>query len=621
MRGYAGKFLEVDLSNENFKDVTLDEQILKQYIGGRGLAAKILWDRLGDRWETIDPLGPENLLLILTGPLTGFVPGARICISGKSPQCNGIVGSTISCEFPIELKCVGYDGLIITGKATKPSYIFITDSGAEIKDASRFWGKRGEETLKILIKEGREELETKNPKYGEWKEPSALYIGPGGENKSRMAHVSAKRSHAAGFGGYGSVMGSKNLKAISVKGIGPLPDVADMEKMDKLRNEVLESNFIMSTFRWWGMGGDVYDVGNLGSREPIRNWQEEWHDIRSLGINRIEERLYVKRYWGDFGCPTTCMRISMSKTGPFKGAITSGPLYEMQACVGVNLGIFTPEEICYMVALMDGLGLCGIQTGNILGFVGELYERGILTKTDLDSIEPTWGNVKAFADLAQKIAAREGIGDLLAEGTYRAALKIKEKKGVDVTQYAITYKGTAPGAHGPRSGTWMKDISYPCSVQPGDHCSSAALPVNTETTEFNTMLADSGVFCLVNTPENVFEFIEAVTGWKITPDEWFGTMARRILHLQRAALIIGGPDVRWDPTVDDDNPPRFYDSLPSGPYAGSKLDKKAFQESKRQYYEAVGWDENGIPSVEELKHLGLEKVAKKIEKMGLYKNL
>jgi len=141
MRGYAGKFLEVDLSTGNVKNVTFNENILRQFIGGRGLATKILWDRLGARWETIDPLGPENILLVLTGPLTGFFPGSRICISGKSPQSNGVVGSTIAGEFPIELKCAGYDGLIITGKAAKPSYLFIADSEIEINDASHVWGK------------------------------------------------------------------------------------------------------------------------------------------------------------------------------------------------------------------------------------------------------------------------------------------------------------------------------------------------------------------------------------------------------------------------------------------------------------------------------------------------
>ncbi|MFQ6053358.1 MAG: aldehyde ferredoxin oxidoreductase N-terminal domain-containing protein [Candidatus Bathyarchaeia archaeon] len=140
MRGYAGKFLEVDLSDETVKEVRFPDQILRDYIGGRGLAAKLLWDRLGERWETVDPLGPENILTIFTGPLTGYYPGARLCVSGKSPQCNGIVGSTIGCELPIELRCAGVDGLIVSGRAEKPVYLWVSDEGAEIRDASALWG-------------------------------------------------------------------------------------------------------------------------------------------------------------------------------------------------------------------------------------------------------------------------------------------------------------------------------------------------------------------------------------------------------------------------------------------------------------------------------------------------
>ena len=144
MRGYAGKFLEINLSEENVKEVRFSDDILRNYIGGRGLAAKILWDRLGRRWEEIDPLGPENILLVLTGPLTGYFPGTKVCISGKSPQSNGVIGSTVAGEFGVDLKCAGYDGLIIAGKAEKPSYIFICDSQIEIKDEHRYGAKKRE---------------------------------------------------------------------------------------------------------------------------------------------------------------------------------------------------------------------------------------------------------------------------------------------------------------------------------------------------------------------------------------------------------------------------------------------------------------------------------------------
>ena len=148
--GYAGKFLEVNLSTESIKETTFDDDIMKDYVGGRGLATKILWDRLGSKWETIDPLEQENILLFLTGPLTGYFPGGRISVSGKSPQSNGVVGSTVGGEFGVELRCAGYDGIIVTGKAKRPCYLFVKDSDVEIKDASHIWGKDAKQLVRML---------------------------------------------------------------------------------------------------------------------------------------------------------------------------------------------------------------------------------------------------------------------------------------------------------------------------------------------------------------------------------------------------------------------------------------------------------------------------------------
>ena len=157
--GYAGKFLDIDLSTQAIKETKFSDEILKDYMGGRGLATKILWDRLGAKWETVDPLGPENLLLLLTGPLTGFFPGGRTCVSGKSPQSNGVVGSTLSGEFGVELRCAGYDGIIVTGESEKPVYLFLKDSDVELRNASDVWGKDGKQTVSALTKECRGLLE------------------------------------------------------------------------------------------------------------------------------------------------------------------------------------------------------------------------------------------------------------------------------------------------------------------------------------------------------------------------------------------------------------------------------------------------------------------------------
>jgi len=618
--GYAGKFLEVDLSTEDIKETRFDDDVLKEYIGGRGLAAKILWNRLGSKWETVDPLEPENILLFLTGPLTGFFPGGRICVSGKSPQSNGVVGSTVAGEFGIELRCAGYDGIIVVGESEKPVYLFIKDSDVEVRDAGHVWGKDAKKTVAMLTKECRELLKSRFPRYGEWKEPAMLYIGPAGENKVRTAVVAAKWTHAAGYGGYGAVMGSKKLKAIAVKGTGPLPEVADMEKVKKLMQRVCEDVYEEELWRRWGTGAAGYEVGAKTSSEPIRNWQEEWHDEKSFGVDKFENRVWIKSYWGDFGCPTTCLKIAMVKTGTFKGAITDNPDYELQAYLGPNLGIFTPEANVFLASLVDDLGLCGIQTGNLLGFVAELFQRGILAKEDLDGLEPKWGDTEAFAALARKIAFREGIGNLLAEGTYHAALKIGEMKNVDVLQYAVQCKGIGIGAHGIRSGKdYPKIISYACSVQGGDHTSTAGLPLDWGGSELMEIFNDSGVYCNFNTfgvPRKVrFQFYRAVTGLELTQKEWCYKKALRVLQLQRALLLLGGPDLMWNPKIHDVNPSRFYEPLPSGPYKGKTVDRARFEKEKMRYYEAVGWDENGVPRSEVLRRLGLDDVDRTLEKL------
>jgi aldehyde:ferredoxin oxidoreductase len=255
-----------------------------------------------------------------------------------------------------------------------------------------------------------------------------------------------------------------------------------------------------------------------------------------------------------------------------------------------------------------------------MGFAAELFQRGILTKKDLDGIELKWGNAEAFAALTKKIAFREGIGDLLAEGTYRAALKIGEKKKVDVLKYAVQSKGISIGAHGIRSGKdYPEAISYVCSVQGGDHTSAASLPLDGPGSELSEIFNDSGVYCNFNSfgiPRRVkFDFYKAVTEAELTSEEWFKIKALRILQLQRAVLLLGGPDLMWNPKVHDENPPRFYEPLPSGPYKGKTTDKVKVEEDKKRYYEAAGWDENGIPRSEILKELGLQEVSEALQKL------
>jgi len=616
--GYAGRFLEVDLASKEFKEVNFSEDLLKQYIGGRALAAKILWDRLGDDWGSVNPLGPENILLFLTGPLTGYYPGTRICVSGKSPQSNGIVGSTVSGEFPMELRCSGYDGVIVTGKAERPVYIRILDDAVEIKDASHLWGKDGKQTIRILNKETMEDLEKRVRLKRMWREPGIIYVGPAGENATRVASVMMKWTHGAGYGGYGGVMGSKNLKAVVAKGTGPIPDAADMERALRLISEINNECLMNDAMRRWGTGAAGYEVGADTSSEPVRNWQEEWHDERSFGVDHFERKVWLKRYWSDYGCPTACLKVSAVLKGPLKGAITDNPDYENQAYMGTNLGIFEPEGVVYTNAKSDDMGLCGIQAGNVLGFAGELFQRGILTEEDI-GFPLKWGDAEAFGRLAEMVARRQGVGDILAEGSYRAALKIGEMKGVDVTQYVIHEKGMAIGAHGIRSERDYPPITaYATNVQAGDHTSVGGVSPYKSPGQLIWGFADTAVLCGFNLQDKnidlMWELFRAVTGWSTTVDDWNDVIGARMLAIQRAALLVGGPDLTWSPAVDDENPKRWYEPLPSGPDKGRAVDRAKFTAEKTKYYESLGWDRHGIPTPETLKKLGVENLEKVFSK-------
>ena len=614
--GYAGKFLEVDLTQEKAKDVTFKDEILEAYFGGRGLAAKILWDRIGKKWPKVDPLGPENIFMALTGPMTAIYPGARICCSGKSPVSNGTVGSTASTEFASELKTAGYDGVIVTGRASSPVYILVTDDGGEIRDASHLWGMLGEETIKTLNREVTEELTKRKPNIGLWREPGMIYIGPAGENMVRNAAVVTKLCHAAGYGGYGSVMGSKNLKAIIAKGRSKLPEVDAPEAVKLMWKKVHEDLISRDRFRRWGTGYAGYSVGADTSSEPIRNWQEEWHDERGFGGPMFENRFWVKKYWADFNCTTSCMKISCIKTGRWKGDITDMPDYELEAYCGTNLGIFNPEDVIHISALIDNLGHSGINGPNTMGFAAELYQRGILTEEDL-GFKLEWGDAEAFTKLAWLIVKREKIGDILAEGTYRAALKISEMKGVDVMPFAVHVKGIEIGAHGTRSDAdYTHDISYAASVQGGDHTSVA---VDGYSEMSSAVFTDSAVicnFCFFGVPRKlVFDFAKGVTGFPITMESWSTENGPRIVTLQRTLLLHGGPDIIWKPLEDDDNPPRFYEPLPSGPYKGKTTDRKLVNQKRQAYFETLGWDEKGIPTEETLKRLGLGDLEQAMKKL------
>ena len=607
--GYAGKVLRIDLATERIGEERVDEATLRKYLGGTGLGAKILYDEVPPE---VDWDHPENRIIFGLGPLNGIpVAGSgSYCVVTKGPLTGGGTSTQANGDFGAYLKFSGYDAVILQGIAKRWLYLYVHDNTAELRDATHLVGKDTYEIEDLIKKElGKKE-----------KQLSVVGIGPGGENLVKFACIIGDKGHAAAHNGVGAVMGVKRLKAIAIKGTGPLPEVANMGRVEKLIQRVCDNAYDNVLWRRWGTGSGGYEVGAKTSSEPVRNWQDEWHDKSSFGVDQFENRVWVKQCWSDFGCPANCLKIAVVRAGKFKGSMTDNPDYELQAYLGPNLGIFTPEENVHLASVVDDLGLCGIQTGNVLGFAAELFQRKILTTVDLDGLRLKWGDAEAFAALTKRIAFREGIGDLLAEGTYRAALKIEEMKKTNVLPYAVQSKGIGIGAHGIRSRKdYPEMIAYACSVQGGDHTSTAALPLDGPGSELMEIFNDSGVYCNFNgfgIPRKLkFEFYAAVTGIRLSRKEWCFRKALRILHMQRAMLLIGGPDLKWKPRIDDDNPPRFYEPLPSGPYKGRTTDKAAFEKYKRRYYRAVGWDNNGIPNTETLRKLALEDVDKALERI------
>lgn len=604
--GYAGRILEVDLSREKTRLVELDDEVLEAFIGGRGLGAYLLMRELHGEWEGLDPLSPRNPLYFLTGPLTGYYPGVKLLVTAKSPQSNGIVGSVLSSEVAIELRAAGLDGLVVRGAAKSPVYIYVENGEAEIRDAEHLWGLGGRETFRRLRDELYRELLSRHlNRDGLPREPAFVYIGPAGENRVRTAAVMAKWVHAAGYGGYGAVMGSKNLKAVAVRGTGPMPRAKWPGWVRMLIQAAWEKLNGNTLTKYWGTGLGAYMVAARTSSEPVRNWREEWHRNRNLAPQAFEAH-WVKRYWGDYGCPSTCMKVSFLRNGRYAGSATDAPDYELQAYLGPNLGVFEPRAVIHLSYLADELGLCGIQTGNVMGFAAELYERGVLTREDLGGLELKWGDADAFARLMEMIARREGIGDLLAEGVYRAARRISEWKGVDVSDCAVHVKGIGVGAHGVRSGKDFPAYSYPVGVQGGDHTSAPRLPVTKMWGEHWATFVDSAVICAFNADDKLpFEFLKAITGWDVDMERWAREHAKRILAVQRLALLLSGPDAYWDPRRDDDLPRRFYEPLPSGPFKGKAPKREEVEEKRLEYYREVGWDRLGVPSDETLEELGL----------------
>jgi len=613
-KGYAGKILRVDLTNKKVTAENVDDTLARQYLGGNGFGIKYLYDEVP---AGLNPLDPENRLIIMTGPGEGtMLPGAgRAVVVTKSPLTNHFIDSYFGGHFGGELKYAGYDGIIIQGKADKPVYLLIEDDEVSIKDAEGLWGF---DTFQTQFKM-REEL-------GE--DICTLTIGPAGEKMVPLACI-ISGVNAAGRGGTGAVMGSKNLKAIAVKGSKDVT-VADIEGFKKYVKDVVER---VKAHPGTGKNLPAYgttasiktnnDLGILGTR----NWQQEQFE----GAVDINGTTTKEKYGAGsitcMACPIACSQVTSVNKGIYKGAITIGPEYETLFALGSNCGNSNIESIVRGDQMCDEYGIDTISTGGVIAFAMECYEKGIIGKEQTDGLELTFGNHEAIISLIEKIARKEGFGEILGQGVKKAA----EHFGQGAEKFAVHVKGLEVPAHSTRGLPGMA-IGYATSNRGGSHQDGRATAerigkVDRDVTEGKgryavhvqrmTALCDSIITCrmteniygLIGITDDHVQMVRLITGMNVDKEELID-IADRIYTLERAFNIREGDESRKTDTL----PGRFMEEpIPSGPSAGKVISRELLDKLLDEYYEERGWDKTtGYPTPETLQKLGLEQVIKDI---------
>ncbi|UCE43820.1 MAG: aldehyde ferredoxin oxidoreductase family protein [Candidatus Bathyarchaeota archaeon] len=598
--GYVGKILRVDLSREKTSSEDLNTQWARMFIGGKGLGAKYLFEELK---PNTDPLSPENVMIIMTGPLTGTTApcASRYAVLTKSPLTGAFLDCYVGGYLGAELKFAGFDAAIITGKAEKPTYLWIADGKAEFKDAKDLSGLDIHETEKRI----KEDLEDKEVKVAA--------IGPAGENLAKMACITVDLYRHAGRGGAGAVMGSKNLKAVAVRGHQSI-SVPKIEDFIALSQEITKDDVLTPDNEWAKIDGTpgflrmVQEAGIL----PTRNFQmgvfEHVNKIDEVAIKKI-----LVRRRACYGCPLGCGNLTQVKEGPFAGTIVEGPEYETLAMAGANCYISDLAAIAKYNLLCDQLGLDTISTGDAIAFAMECYERGIITEKDTNGLELTFGNVEAYIEMPKLIAYRESIGDILAEGVSRAAEKIGKGSG----HFTVHAKRLEYPGYDPRGSIGMA-LAY--AVSDRGACHLRAWPANSEafgdldpfTTEGKAQLVidDQNLYSVkwslvvcdfyaIGYP-NIARLCSAATGWNLKEED-VKIIGERVWNQTRQFNVREGIS-----RENDTLPERISkDPLKGGRAEGHVVARADFDKMLGEYYQLRGWDEEGRPRKEKLKALEL----------------
>ncbi len=597
---YMGKILWVNLSTGEIKEEKLDEQLYRDFLGGYGLGAKILYDR---QKGGVDPLGPDNILGLLTGPLTGTpaVSGVRYVAVAKSPITGGWGDANSGGYFGPYLKFAGYDGVFFEGISEKPVYLHIDNGKAELKDAGHLWGMDTYETEDALKEE-----------YG--KDTHVSCIGPAGEKCALISCIITKRGAAAGRSGLGAVMGSKKLKAVSVTGNMEVP-ITDKDRMNELRKEqthsvlnpppgpMAEMNKLMPQYGTTSMTDRNAHSGDT----PVKNWGgvgiRDLPDVDGLKKEAAtHNRMKAEPCWR---CPISCQASLSAGEGEYKYPEGTRRIeYETQGAFGALCLNSNTESLNMCNHLCNSYGIDTISGGCVIAFAIECYENGIITKEDTDGIELTWGNHQAIVAMTEKMCKREGLGDILADGVKVAA----EKLGKGADEYAVHIGGQELGMHDPKLigfGNFAA-ARYQMDATPGRHTAGFGPD------SFRGHITNAAGLCMFASfgppggTNFVLENINAATGWNLTQEELtkIGERIANIRHVFNLREGINPLDLEVHGRIVGTPP------LEEGPLAGVTADVKA------QNYWCLGaldWDmKTTKPSKNKLLELGLNDVAEEL---------
>ena len=619
MYGYMGKVLKIDLSGQKTEDVALDEKTVQKYIGGSGLAARILYDEVG---ADIDPLSPDNLLIFSTGPFqgTGIPFSGRFAVCTRSPLTGGWAEANSGGWFGPFMKKTGYDLIAIKGKASKPVWLLITDSGIEFRDASHLWGKDSYETETAIKKE----VDARDVKVA--------CIGQAGENLVKFASIMNDMGRAAGRSGVGAVMGSKNLKAIAVLGKKSV-EIADRERLSQfIRGLKLGKNGpVTILFSKYGtpLITDMFEpLGDV----PFKYWTraDEGRNsrtariARSVGGGSMYRKILTKNYHC-YACPLGCGRI-VKVTSPAKYAVEGhGPEQETSVALGPLCMIDDLAAIAKANDICNRYGMDTIETGSLIAFAMSCFEKQWITKSDTDGIPLEFGNADAMVTMTEKIGTREGFGDVLADGLLPAAQKI----GHDSINIVMHSKGQSFPMHDPRAfpglalayGTSERGACHLHGIGWAEACglgftpfhiggkeakkfSLEGHPLNTKVSQDIADVSDALIQCKFTLMAQVSfgtqaAWLSALTGWTIDSKELLRS-GERMFNLKRLFNCRTGVRRKNDTLPEMVPVPMTRGYVPKG---------EALEKALDEYYDLRGWTRDGVPTEAKIQELGIENVA------------